>query len=140
VKRLLRRVGKTDQARTDPKFEDARGPNVRELRCVLRRLSAHEVEALLADYEAGGRVGELAKVYGIHRTTVSAHVARAGKTRGQLTEARADEAVRLYEQGWSLRAVGRHLDVADKAIRRVLDSRAVALRARGRVAAGGLAS
>ena len=85
-----------------------------------RRLSAHEVEALLADYEAGGRVGELAKVYGIHRTTVSAHVARAGKTRGQLTEARVDEAVRLYEQGWSLRAVGRHLDVADKAIRRVL--------------------
>jgi hypothetical protein len=43
--------------------------------------------------------GELAKVYGIHRTTVCAHVARAGKTRGQLTEARVDEAVRLYGQG-----------------------------------------
>lgn len=27
----------------------------------------------------GGRVGELAKVYGIHRTTVSAHIARAGR-------------------------------------------------------------
>ena len=51
VKRLLRRVGKTDQARTDPKFEDARSPNVRELRCVQRRLSAHEVEALRADCE-----------------------------------------------------------------------------------------
>jgi hypothetical protein len=36
------------------------------------------VEAMVADYGAGGRVGELAKVYGIHRTTVSAHVARAG--------------------------------------------------------------
>ncbi len=45
------------------------------MRCVQRRLSPVEVEALIADYEAGGRVGELATVYGIHRTTVSAHVA-----------------------------------------------------------------
>jgi hypothetical protein len=91
---------------------------------------------MVADHEAGGRVGELARVYGIHRTTVSAHVARAGKTRGQLTEAQVDEAVRLYEQGWSLRAVGRHLGVADKTIRRMLDSRAVAVRPVGRLAAG----
>jgi hypothetical protein len=81
--------------RTDPRFEDARGPNVRELRCIQRRLSPVEVEALIAGYEAGGRVGELANVYGIHRTTVSAHVARAGKTRGQLTDVLVDEAVRL---------------------------------------------
>jgi hypothetical protein len=32
-------------------------------------------KALVADYEAGQRVGELAGVYGIHRTTVSAHAA-----------------------------------------------------------------
>lgn len=67
--------------RSDPRFEDARGPNVRELRCVQRRLSTVKIEALIADYEAGGRVSELAQVYGIYRTTVSAHVARAGKTR-----------------------------------------------------------
>lgn len=126
--------------RTDSRFEDARGPNVRELRCVQRRLSPLEVEALIADFEAGGRVGELAKVYGIHRTTVSAHVARAGKTRSQLTEAQIDEAVCLYEEGWSLRAVGERLDVTDKAIRRLLDGRVVAIRPRGRVAAGALAS
>jgi hypothetical protein len=81
VKRLLQRIGKTGQVRTDPKFEDARGPNVRELRCVQRRLSPAEVEGLLADYEAGGWVGELPRTYGIHRTTVSAHIARTGKTR-----------------------------------------------------------
>ena len=126
--------------RADPVFEDARDPNVRELSHVQRRLSRPEIEALVADYEAGGRVGELARVYGIHRTTVSAHVARAGKTRSQLTEAQVDEAVRPYEQGWSLRAVGRQLDVADKTVRRMLDSRAVAVRPRGRVAAGALAS
>jgi hypothetical protein len=114
VKRLVQRVGKAGEVRSDPVIEDARGPNVRELRHVQRRLSRPEVEALVADYEAGKRVGELAEVYGIHRTTVSAHVARAGKTRGRLSEAQVDEAVRLDEQGWSLRAVGRHLDVADK--------------------------
>jgi hypothetical protein len=59
--------------RTDPKFEDARGPNIRELRCIQRRLSPAEVEALIADYGGGGRVGELARIDGIHRTTVSAH-------------------------------------------------------------------
>jgi hypothetical protein len=83
--------------RTDPKFEDARGPNIRELRCIQRRLSPAEVEALIADYEGGGRVGELARIYGIHRTTVSAHMSRAGKTPGQLTATQVGEAVRLYE-------------------------------------------
>jgi hypothetical protein len=77
--------------RTDPKFEDARGPNIRELRCIQRRLSSAEVEALIADYEGGGRVGELARIDGIHRTTVSAHTSRAGKTRGQLTAAQVGE-------------------------------------------------
>jgi transposase-like protein len=86
--------------RTDAVFEDTRGPNVRELCSVQRRLSQPEIEALVADYEAGERVRELARIYGIHRTTVLAHVARAGKARGQLTGPRVDEAVRLYEQGW----------------------------------------
>ena len=77
--------------RTDPKFEDARGPNIRELRCIQRRLSPAEVEALIADYEGGGRVGEPARIYGIHRTTVSAHMSRAGKTPGELTGAQVGE-------------------------------------------------
>jgi Helix-turn-helix domain len=107
---------------------------VRELRCVQRPLSQLEIKALLADYEAGERVGELARAYGHHRTTVSAHVARAGKTRGRLTEAQIEEAIRLYEQGSSLRAVGRYLDVSDKTVRRALHGRAVAVRRRGRIA------
>jgi DNA-directed RNA polymerase specialized sigma24 family protein len=48
-----------------------------------------EAEALIAGYEGGGRVGELARICGIHRTAVSAHMSRAGKTRGQLTAAQA---------------------------------------------------
>jgi DNA-binding MarR family transcriptional regulator len=52
---------------------------------VQRRLSPPEVEALVAGYQAVGCVGELARAYGIHRTTVSAQVARAGKARRRFT-------------------------------------------------------
>jgi hypothetical protein len=39
VRRLLGRVGKAEQVRTTPKCEAARGPKVRELRCLPRHLS-----------------------------------------------------------------------------------------------------
>ncbi len=113
-------------------FDDARGPNVRVLRQTQRRLSPVELEALIAEYEAGARVCELAKVYGLHRTTVARHVARAGKTRPVMTEAQIDEAVRLYGEGWTLHNVGQHLGVADQTIRRMLVERAMTIRSGGR--------
>lgn len=113
-------------------FEDARGPNVRVLRQAQRRLSPAELEALIAEYEAGARISELAKVYDLHRTTVAGHVARAGKTRPVMTDAQIDEAVRLYREGWTLHNVGQHVGVADQTIRRVLVERAVTIRPGGR--------
>jgi DNA-binding transcriptional regulator LsrR (DeoR family) len=109
-------------------FEDARGPNVRVLRQAQRRLAPAELEALIAEYEAGARVGELAKIYDLHRTTVAEHIARAGKTRPIMTETQIDEAVRLYREGWTLHNVGQRLGVADQTIRRVLVERAVTIR------------
>jgi DNA-binding transcriptional regulator LsrR (DeoR family) len=113
-------------------FEDSRGPNVRVLRQAQRRLAPAEREALIADYEAGARIGELAKVYDLHRTTVAKHVARAGKTRPVMTEPQIDEAVALYRDGWTLHNVAQRLGVADQTIRRVLVERAVAIRPGGR--------
>jgi DNA-binding transcriptional regulator LsrR (DeoR family) len=113
-------------------FEDARGPNVRVLRQAQRRLVPTEAEVLIAEYEAGARVCDLAKVYDLHRTTVARHVARAGKTRPVMTEAQIDEAVVLYRDGWTLHNVGQHLGVADQTIRRVLIERTVTIRAGGR--------
>lgn len=112
-------------------FEDARGPNVRVLRQAQRRLSPAELEALIAEYEAGARVCELAKVYDLHRTTVARHVAHAGKTRPVMTQAQIDEAVALYGDGWTLHNVGQHLGMADQTIRRVLVERAVTIRPGG---------
>jgi hypothetical protein len=41
---------------------------------------------LIAEHEAGARVGELAKVDDLHRTTVARHAARAGKTQPVMIE------------------------------------------------------
>ena len=90
-------------------FEDARGLNVRVLRQAQRRLAAAELEALIAEYEAGARVCGLAKAQGLHRTTVARHIARAGRTRPVMTEAQIDEAVRLYGDGWTLHNLGQQL-------------------------------
>ncbi|MGH9057228.1 MAG: hypothetical protein ACRDYY_15415, partial [Acidimicrobiales bacterium] len=93
VRRLLSRVGKGRNAAPEAPvtvFEDARGPNVRVLRQTQRRLSPAELEALIAEYEAGARVCDLAKVYDLHRTTVAKHVARAGETRPVVTDRGAD--------------------------------------------------
>ena len=120
-------------------FEDARGPNVRVLRQVQRRLAAAELEALIAEYEAGARVGELAKVYELHRATVARHVGRAGKTRPVMTEEQIDEAVGLYREGWTLHNLGQRLGVAHQTIRRVLVERAVTIRPGGRGKAAALA-
>ncbi len=135
VRRLLRRVEKGSKVAPEapvPVFEDARGANVRVLRQAQRRLSPAELQALIAEYEAGARVGELAKVYDLHRTTVAKHVARAGKTRPVMTVAQIDEAVLLYRDGWTLHNVGQHLGVADQTIRRVLVERTVTIRPGGR--------
>jgi DNA-binding transcriptional regulator LsrR (DeoR family) len=112
---------------------------VRVLRQAQRRLSSAELEALIAEYEAGARVCELAKVYDLHRTTVAQHVARAGKTRPVMTEGQIDEAVLLYQDGWTLHNVGQRLGVADRTIRRVLVERAVTIRPGGRRKAAAVA-
>ena len=135
VRRLLRRVGKgAEVAREAPVtvFEDARGPNVRVLRQAQRRLSLAELEALIAEYEAGARVCELGKIYDLHRTTVARHIAGAGKTRPVMTEAQIDEAVVLYREGWTLHNLAQRLGVADQTIRGVLVERAVTIRPGGR--------
>src|ERR1019366_6221183 len=56
-------------------------PRLREqskLHQVVRRLRADEVNALVARYESGATVYELAALFKIHRTTVSAHLHRHG--------------------------------------------------------------
>lgn len=71
---------------------------------------------MVEDYHGGLGVARLAEAYGIHRSTVSAHLNRRGvirRTPGLSAEESA-EVVRLHEQGLSLRAIARVMGVGRK--------------------------
>ncbi len=78
-----------------------------------RRLGGAEQEELVARYQAGDLMTELAERYGIHRRTVSAILKRHGvPTRATgLSPEQIQHAVLLYAQGQSLAKIGRALGV-----------------------------
>src|SRR5258708_38889850 len=64
-----------------------------------KQLDAHQVQELIADYQAGATVFRLGDQFGISRQTVSKILRRHGvpiRRRG-LSPEQIDEAVRLYE-------------------------------------------
>ncbi|MGH3926416.1 MAG: hypothetical protein ACRDTT_26730, partial [Pseudonocardiaceae bacterium] len=90
-----------------------------------RPLKPAQVEALVAGYQAGKTMKELAAEFGINRLTVSTHVRRAGvrTRRGGLDEEQAVEATRLYEAGWSSGKLAERFNVsADNVLKAVRDA------------------
>jgi len=88
------------------------------------------VAQLTADYQAGADMNTLARLYGIHRHSVRAHLARAGvavRLKG-LSELEADEAVRLYMAGYSLVTLASQFGCDHETVRRALKLRGVVLR------------
>jgi transposase-like protein len=81
--------------------------------------------------QQGATIDELATTFGIHRTTVMAHLDRQGTPRrsGTVTK-NINEAIRLYETGWSLARVGKHFGVDGETVRRGLRAAGVTLRPR----------
>jgi transposase-like protein len=79
---------------------------------VQTRLSPTDIERLVARYRTGTPINDLAAEFEINRTTVMKHIERMGapRRRGVVLD-HLDEARRLYEQGWSLARLGRHLGV-----------------------------
>src|SRR4051794_38221271 len=69
-----------------------------------RRLTVEQVEQLVADYQAGADMKQLASSWGLHRTTVAAQLRRAGVElrRQGIPEDQLADAIRLYGEGWSL--------------------------------------
>lgn len=89
-----------------------------------RYLTEVGIDSLVADYLAGVGVGELAGRYGIHRSTVTAHLRRRNipRRRVGLDSGQQAEAVGLYRDGLSLRAISRRMGVDRKAVRASLVS------------------
>jgi hypothetical protein len=96
-----------------------------------RRLGVEQVEQLIAGYRAGATVYTLGSQFGIDRRTVGAILKRNGVvTRGGgLSPAQIDEAVELYEAGWSLARIAERVGVTPTTVHRRLRDRGVRMRA-----------
>lgn len=92
---------------------------VRSIKAPHRYLTDVGMDSLVADYLAGVAVGELAGRYGIHRSTVTAHLRRRNipRRRVGLDSGQQAEAVGLYRDGLSLRAISRRMGVDRKTVR-----------------------
>ena len=68
------------------------------------RLNREDVTQLVAAYQAGARVKQLAEQFGIHRLTVSSILQREGvRLRpGGIHPDDLPEVIRLYQDGWAL--------------------------------------
>jgi DNA invertase Pin-like site-specific DNA recombinase len=118
VRRRKRGVYGTSERADVLRIRDDRGQVVRRVGTPQTFLTPSEVTRLVEDYQGGAGVARLAEMYGIHRSTVSAHLTRRGVVRRApgLGAEEAAEAVRLHEQGLSLRAIAKAMGVGRKPV------------------------
>ena len=95
-----------------------------------RQLDANQVQALIQCYTASVTTYELGDRFGIDRRTVSAilHRHSVDMRRRGLSPNQADDAIRLYESGWSLARIGEHLSVDPTTVLNRLQERGVRTR------------
>jgi DNA-directed RNA polymerase specialized sigma24 family protein len=100
---------------------------------VQHRLRDDEIDDLVAAYEGGCTVDELAEDFQVHRTTVMSNLKRRGvKTRRNhgLTPEQIEIAAELYREGWSLARVGERFHVDARTVRDTLAKFGVEIRPR----------
>ncbi len=95
-----------------------------------RRLAPNQIAELVAEYQAGADMRELAGRWGVHRTTVAGHLRRAGAElrRQGLSDEQLSEAVRLYGEGWSLQRLSERYGCDAETVRARLKKRNVVRR------------
>ena len=96
------------------------------------RLTSSEIDELVESYLAGERVIDLADRFTISRSTVMAHLRRAGVPKySGWTEATTEEARRHYEAGLSLTEISERMGRARTTIGNHLRAAGVEMRPRG---------
>jgi DNA-directed RNA polymerase specialized sigma24 family protein len=97
-----------------------------------RRLTAEQVQQLVAAYEGGDSIKELAARWGLHRTTVATQLRLAGvqiRRRQGLPDTLLDEAIRRYNDGWSCQRLADRYGCNATTVWKVLQQAGVKLRA-----------
>src|SRR5437879_1381398 len=103
-----------------------------QLRLVQNRLSTDLIDELVAAFQAGATHSELAARFNIARTTVIAHLKRAGirRPRNGIPADRIDEVASLYRDGHSLAQLGNRLHVNPKTVWSALRKAGIPIRPR----------
>jgi transposase len=83
-------------------------------------LKPSQITALVEAYRSGISMKELASTFGIHRTTVTAHLHERGVILRGTSRLSTADAARLYEQGWSSRELGEKFGVSANTVLRFL--------------------
>lgn len=109
--------------------------NEKALQNRVRRLSENEIARLVTAYRAGDSVYVLGRRFGIHRTTVSEHLARAGvetraKKRVELTVDDRGRAIDAASSGMSVQRIAAMMCTTDRVIARTLDNAGIPRRRR----------
>ena len=102
---------------------------------VQRRLADAVIDDLVTRYEAGSTIEVLASTFGIHRTTVMAHLERPGVPRRgprKLTDEMVAEAAHRCTSGETLAEIATKLGIAPSTLTRELQLAGIAIRRRGR--------
>ena len=112
------------------RITDVRGPNVRTLEKPQTSITPALRAELVARYEAGATIRELASWSGAHRQTIVRHLVRVGVElrRFGLDDDQTKAAVKLYRDGMTLAEIAAEFDVAASTVRSCLLRRKVALR------------
>ena len=101
---------------------------------VQHRLSEGQVDQMIHLYRDGASIDGLARRYEVHRTTVMAHLERAGIARRRVVRKMPDqsvaEATAQYEQGASLAKLAGAFGVYERTITREFRRAGVAIRPR----------
>ncbi len=105
-------------------------PSARPVRPHQRRLTPDQVAELVAEYQAGADMKELAVRWQVHRTTVAGQLRRAAVElrRQGLSDEQLDEAAQLYGEGWSLQRLAERYTCDDETVRTYLKRSGVRIR------------
>jgi AraC-like DNA-binding protein len=96
-----------------------------------RRLDDQELAQLLAAYDQGVMINDLAAMFDLSRTAVMANLNRLGaESRRGIVQRRIEEAASLYQHGWSLARIGTKYGVHPATVGRTLKLAGVRLRPR----------
>lgn len=126
---LVSRLSASQPALLASSTDHRQGPSVRQ-RQTQRRLTAEQLKQLIAEYEAGASMKELATRWNLHRTTVAAQLRQAGVQlrRQGVPDTLLDEAIRLYGEGWSCRRLAERYGCDAETVRQALRRAGVRLR------------